>query len=564
MLDPDSGVLTAAISLSLGSFSLYIVAQNKQHDCHRAKVIVNVVVMEETLQFEPFPQPETVPETIAQGTVVTQVIAVSSSNEPPTYSITAGDPNNQFSIDSITGEISVRMPLDFEVTNEYSLTVQARGRSSTVVMAIQIIQVEDVNEQPIFITECAVAGNCEFLIPEGDPVGTFVGQIEARDPDIRNPQFSMLTYGIEPQQVSVPFQISNTGEITTTETLDFETVASYSFTVFVEDSGNPPSPRIQTQVTVNVENIVENAPPVFLSDCSLSVEENAISVDGPVVQCDATDADHEADEIEYTIIGGNIEDTFRVDPTMGPGILVLNRNLDREDIPMYNLTLQATDPDGLSGTTMFDITVEDLNDSPPACTPPSSSLSITSLPGPQDTIATFTAVDPDIDPAPPVFSIESQETAADFLSTTVTVRATDGENSNLFSTCSLTVEFQDICELQQYSIDSVTGQLTAALLCSAFMDPGPEVAIELDGNRIFTCEISANVETRHQFFQNETISLTMIITTPLILRDVGFERSGEYTCHVTNDQLGTIISSPTTVRIEGKSLFQLNTCSMPK
>jgi hypothetical protein len=550
-LDPVSGILTVAAPPPLGSFPLNIVAQNTEHSCHRAKVVVNVVVMVEILQFQPFPQPVTVSEATEPGTMVTQVTATSSSGNPLTYSITAEDPLNQFFIDTITGELSVGSPLNFEATTEYSLTVQARGSSSAVVMATQVVQVTDVNEPPVFVTECAVAGNCEFSIAEGEPANVLVGRIEAADPDIRNPEFSMLTYGLE-SQTPVPFQISNTGEITTTETLDFETTSSYTFTVFVEDSGNPPSPRIQTQVVVNVENVAENAPPVFPSDCSLSVIENGIGIGDPVINCQASDPDHPADQIVYEIVGGNVGDTFRFDPSMGQGILVLNRNLDREEVPLYTLTLRATDPAGLSTMTTFDVTIQDENDSPPACTAPSSPV-ITSLPGSGGTIATFTAPDPDTNPAAPIFSITSQEIAEDFLSATLTVTATDGEISTLSSSCSLTVQFEDICELQMYSIDSATGQITASLLCNAFMDPGPELAIEFDSNRRFTCEVSANVPTQHEFFHNGTIRLTGLIVTPLIIRDVRFDNSGDYTCRVSNTELGMIISSPTTVSIEGKT-----------
>ena len=547
-LDPASGILTAATTLSLGSFSLTIVAQNTQHSCHRAKVVVNVVIMEEALQFDPLPVPISISEATPLGDEIAQITATSSSNLPPTYSIIAGDPLNQFFIDSATGSLSVLNPLDFEQTDEYSLTIQARGSSSAVIMAMQDIQVEDANEPPEFVTECARMGSCMFSIAEGEPANVLVGIIEAADPDVRTPEFSTLMYRIEATD-PVPFQISDMGEITTTETLDFETTPSFAFSISVRDSENP---AIQTQVVVGVVDVDENDPPVFPSDCSLSIVENGVAVGEPVINCQASD-DHLANEIVYEIVAGNTGGTFSVETAFGPGILVITRNLDREEVALYNLTLRATDPEGLSTTTMFQVTILDRNDSPPVCTPPDPLPTISSLPALGETVATFTADDPDMDPAPPNFSITSMEISDDFLSATVTVRATDGEDPALFSSCSLVIQFQEICELQEYSIDSATGQLTASLLCNAMVDP-PMEAIGVGRNQRFDCVVSANVPTLHQFLHNGT-AITQLFTTSLVIRDVTFDNSGEYTCLVTNDDLGSILSSPAIVEIESKSNF---------
>jgi hypothetical protein len=257
-LDPATGVLTAASPLPQGSSSsLLIVAQNTEHSCHRAKVVVNVVAVEEVLVFD-LPQPATVSEAADLETVVATVSASSSSGLTPTYSITGADPADDFSIDPATGDIAVASPLDFEQVELYSLNVTATG-VSTVATAIQVINVEDVNDPPFFVTECAITDSCVFSVPESEPANAPVGTVEASDPD-SNPAFNTLDYSLE-SDVPIPFQVSGMGVITTTEPLDFETTPSYSFMLVVMDMGNPLL-AIQTLVTVNVVDVPENAAPV--------------------------------------------------------------------------------------------------------------------------------------------------------------------------------------------------------------------------------------------------------------------------------------------------------------
>ena len=552
-LDRLTGILTAVpSSLVPGTYSIVIVAVNIEHSCHRSKVVVNVIVTEEMLRFDPVPQAVSISEATMPGTMVTQVTAISSSGIPPTYSIIAGDPLNQFSINEVSGEIAVSAFLDFEVTSVYSLTVQASGASTVVVMATQVVNVVDVNEGAEFVTECGVMGSCVFSVPEGEPGGVEVGRVEASDPDTLNPQFSMLAYSIQ-SDVPVPFQVSENGIIRTTETLDFESVDTYLFTLFVGDTGNPPSPpRIQTQVRVNVLDVEENAPPMFLFNCSGEVFENQVAVGDPFLECPASDPDHLANEIVYEIIAGNIDDTFGVDAALGPGVIVANRPLDREDIELYTLTLRVTDPAGLFDTTTFTVRILDENDSPPVCSPPSPTITISTSSLPTGGgVATFTASDPDMNPAPPTFSI-SPETLSDLTSATIVVTVTDGADSALSSTCTLSIQFDGVCERQQYTIDPSSGQLDADLLCSAEFAGDDTVAIPVGRNRRITCDAATNVPVTYQFRHNGTDIFDAMTTNSILLRGVDFDDSGVYDCVVVSNVLGSIVSSPLAVLIQSE------------
>ena len=82
----------------------------------------------------------------------------------------------------------------------------------------------------------------------------------------------------------------------------------------------------------------------------------------------ATDDDHGSDgTIIYTIIDGNSEERFQIDPKSG--VIVLRKLLDRETTAMYSLTVQATDQGSpsMSSTAAVNLTILDVNDNAPLC-----------------------------------------------------------------------------------------------------------------------------------------------------------------------------------------------------
>ena len=69
----------------------------------------------------------------------------------------------------------------------------------------------------------------------------------------------------------------------------------------------------------------------------------------------------------YTLIDGNSEERFQIDPNSG--VIKLRKLLDRETTESYSLTVQATDqgaPSMLS-TVVVNVTILDVNDNTPIC-----------------------------------------------------------------------------------------------------------------------------------------------------------------------------------------------------
>ena len=133
--------------------------------------------------------------------------------------------------------VKEKSKLDYESINaSYTVSVKvsdAAGASDTIIRVINVI---DVNEPP-------TAEDFTKEIEENLPNGSVVGTVVAKDPDVKNPTFSKLTYSIPVNEDAdksndVPFAIDPaTGEITVTNSskLDFEKNSSFEFKVEVKD-----------------------------------------------------------------------------------------------------------------------------------------------------------------------------------------------------------------------------------------------------------------------------------------------------------------------------------------
>ena len=363
-VDPQTGVLYVRRELDADThtyFWLTIVAQNSVYSCHRGRVKIKIIVIQDRIVFPDLP-PVSILENATTGSFVTQVM-VSGNPGVLEYSITGGNSGNAFQINSTNGDISVASPLDFETQNSYSLTIRARsittGASGT---ATQMILVLDVNEPPFFTTQCAVTNSCIFTVFENEQINTFVGRTQADDPDLNTTQNGMLQYALVP--TSVPFQITQTGVLRTTAVLDREDVDSYVFDVVVHDLGSPQL-SVMTTVTVNVGDRNEYPPMFIESPPVIPVRENT-AVGTILDQFIATDNDTGTNaEIIYSV---------RLTSTMGPlpleinpqsGEIQVSGDIDFENITFYTIEVNASNPDGLSTSTTSVVTVKDLNDNPP-------------------------------------------------------------------------------------------------------------------------------------------------------------------------------------------------------
>jgi len=143
------------------------------------------------------------------------------------------------------------------------------------------------------------------------------------------------------------------------QSIDFEREQLYTLRVSATDSGTNPGPlTCYDDIIIQITNCNDNPP--MADDIAFDVCENNSHVMAPdgnaaIVNPTAavvvgTDMDNlfdnvrglPPDQVRYSIIDGNINDTFAIDPMTGQ-ISINNVEIDREILDEYTLTIQLVD-----------------------------------------------------------------------------------------------------------------------------------------------------------------------------------------------------------------------------
>uniref|UniRef100_M4AJE4 Cadherin domain-containing protein n=1 Tax=Xiphophorus maculatus TaxID=8083 RepID=M4AJE4_XIPMA len=210
-----------------------------------------------------------------------------------------------------------------------------------------------------------------------------------------------VTYHLSGDGAMSVFTIDErTGDIHATRRLDREKQASYVLQAQVRDRTSQLLLEPESQFTIRVQDVNDNAPRFLDGPYAARVPERA-PAGTSVVTVTATDADDPtygtAARIVYSLLRGG--PYFTVDPNTGVVRTALP-DLDRETQDRYQLVVQARDLLGrrgaLSGTTAVTVTLTDVNDNPPRFPRRNYRFSIPeSVPAPA-VVARIKAMDPDL------------------------------------------------------------------------------------------------------------------------------------------------------------------------
>ncbi|KAK5608975.1 hypothetical protein CRENBAI_017667 [Crenichthys baileyi] len=150
-----------------------------------------------------------------------------------------------------------KSPLDREKTSHYDLTITAKDAGQPSLSSVKTVNVEvsDVNDNsPEFLLSPYT-----FYIKEGNEPGAKVFSVKAFDRDESNNaliSYHILREGHEDNKLISFLNInSETGDIITLKSFDFETLKTFQFQVVASDSG---SPSLSSNVTVNVFILDQN------------------------------------------------------------------------------------------------------------------------------------------------------------------------------------------------------------------------------------------------------------------------------------------------------------------
>uniref|UniRef100_A0AAR2J7Y9 Cadherin-23 n=1 Tax=Pygocentrus nattereri TaxID=42514 RepID=A0AAR2J7Y9_PYGNA len=344
-----------------------------------ATVLVNVIdVNDVTPQF---PRPFEGPFEITEGQPGPRVSTVKASDEDSglngkvEYSITAGDPNNEFIVSPVEGELRVRrdVELDRETTAYYNITITARdlgtpSRSSTVIVGVQVL---DINDNDPVLRNLPL----NTSVSEGASVHTSIARVQAQDADSgRN---ALLTYNITAGNPDGAFYINETsGVVQVNRPLDRERVAEYTLTITVKD--NPENPRIARRdsdvLVVTILDVNDNRPIFTSTSYRGEISENSptgstvLILNGPVL---AVDRDIGVNAVvKYGLLGNRV-DLFTINSTTAVVSVREGAVLDREAFsdPRVELFLVGEDVGELNSSVPLTITILDRNDNPPVFNP---------------------------------------------------------------------------------------------------------------------------------------------------------------------------------------------------
>ena len=218
----------------------------------------------------------TVAEDSSLGVLILTVLASDSDsgdNAAIEYSLlTSSVP---FVIDPESGNISLASPgLDRESVEQYVLLVEASNPTSALFSATATVEVTvgDVNDNAPRIDSASL----EFSISESSPVGFVIGSVIATDTDVGSS--AAVRYSINGGPFSSFVAIdAETGELTISEALDFESMPLIELTVVATDSGIPPLSTNAT-LTLQLQDINDLPPVVSISQSQFTFQEGSDAI----------------------------------------------------------------------------------------------------------------------------------------------------------------------------------------------------------------------------------------------------------------------------------------------
>ena len=235
-------------------------------------------------------------------TINTEILKIEANDQDlglngmVTYTLLMGG-DGKFSLNSTTGQITVIGMLDARMQNFYKLYIKAQDsgsitRSANItvnifVLAVNMFPPEFLNS-PFSVT-----------IKENHGMTNLVVNATAIDRDGDPVSYSLLN----PNGMVLPFSIDQNGIITVNGSIDFETIASPTFTFQVQAYAN--GDTTIANVTIVIANINDNTPAFGQQMYTGSINENSpqgttVTFGQPIL---ATDNDKVNNAITYSISG---------------------------------------------------------------------------------------------------------------------------------------------------------------------------------------------------------------------------------------------------------------------
>ncbi|KAG8439004.1 hypothetical protein GDO86_005263, partial [Hymenochirus boettgeri] len=288
------------------------------------------------------------------------------SNAEITYSFShiSDKAKHHFLIDSKTGKITKTGMLDYEVTKNYDIIVQAKDGGGLVARRKVLIQIVDDNDNSPDIQIDSFLST----IPEDSPLETVIALINVLDMDSGE-------NGEVVCQISelLPFQLislnKNYFKIVTSINLDREVTSHYKIIIKATDKGSPPLSTNKT-IELTILDVNDNTPIFENNNYSNYIIENNLPGTS-LLKINAVDYDlNENGHITYSIINTDSADVLissHVSINSVTGVVYALHSFDYEQVREFKFQVKAEDSGSpsLSSNVTVRICIVDMNDNPP-------------------------------------------------------------------------------------------------------------------------------------------------------------------------------------------------------
>ncbi|KAM8732960.1 protocadherin alpha-3-like [Acanthopagrus schlegelii] len=260
--------------------------------------------------------------------------------------------------------LAVDGPLDREATADYNVTIVATDEGTPPLCSTSTVtvHVSDVNDNPPRFSEPLI----NVYVKENSPVGAVIKTVTATDADIN--QNSQVRYSfLQSNTNTLPFSTmininSETGDIVSLQSFNFEELKTFQFKVQATDSGVPP---LSSNVTVNVLILDENDNnPTILAPYSEHGSVNSESIPYSaeagyfVAKIRAVDADSGYNALlSYHLSEPKGNNLFRIGTSTGE--IRTKRRMSDNDLKTHPLVVLVSDngEPSLSATVTIDVVV---------------------------------------------------------------------------------------------------------------------------------------------------------------------------------------------------------------
>lgn len=282
----------------------------------------------------------------------------SGFNSKLVYAISSGNENGCFSIDTFSGDLQLVCPLDRETKEFYilNITVYDLGIPQRSAWKFIAVNVMDVNDNPPVFEESRYV----IRVPENTEVNSVIFTARAVDQDTdmnSKVQYSLLTS-------TDMFRVDElTGELIVTGPLDRENSPRFDLLIKARDSAKIGPQLFSTASLVVVLMDVNDNPPKFVPRVYHVKVAEDVPVGTLLIWVESVDLDLGSGGLVTYNLKKTENGIFHLDSSTGA--LTLERELDFERRPSYNLTVRAVDhghPRSLSSSCFVEIEVLDVNE----------------------------------------------------------------------------------------------------------------------------------------------------------------------------------------------------------